>query len=519
MAAALAGISPAGGGGTTAKAATAPAATAPAPSALVSGWGRWRLGPRGAARAVDTTRRGRLELRLKPAAPAGATAWYRLIVPRGAPSTAIAFDASFATPRGVQVFVAAGTPSRKVWTRSGGRRVSHKVIRARLGNRRVVYVGITRRTAPARSATTRGFLAVHSYAIGGASVRIPPGSLAAGRAAGNLAGGPAGAGDAYTGPRIYWGARIGGGEYGAGFGDAPWDMRTLAMFESHAGKGASIVLWGQPWYAYGTPQGFDAHLFEEIRAHGAIPMIDWSPWDLAARGSPQQPDFQLQDVIGGAYDEYIRQWAAAAAAWGKPFFLRFCHEMNGSWYPWSERSNGNSAGEFVRAWRRVHDIFAAAGATNVTWVWSPNEFESYNGIPIAGLYPGDAYVDWVGMSGYNWGNGQRGSLWRTFAKTFTRTYAAIRALVPGKPLMISEVASSERGGSKAEWLQDAFGVQLPTRFPAVKAVVWWNKRDEEMDWPIESSAPAQAAFAQAISSPYYMGNRLAGLARMPIPPP
>jgi hypothetical protein len=330
---------------------------------------------------------------------------------------------------------------------------------------------------------------------------------------------PPPAAQAYNGPRILWGARIGGSVYGGGHQDAPWDTRTLALFEQHAGKPVSLLLWGQPWYANGAPQSFDAAIMDRVRRHGAIPVIDWSPWDLAARGSAEQPEFQLSDVISGRYDGYIRTWARAAAAWGHPFFLRYCHEMNGGWYPWSERSNGNASGQFVQAWRRVHDIFAAEGATNVSWIWSPNEFEGWSGIPIEGLYPGAAYVDWAGMSGYNWGDGQRGSLWRPFAKTFTKTYADVRSVARGKPLMITETGSSEQGGSKAAWIRDALQVQLPGSFPAVKGVIWWNRPDEGMDWPIETSPASRAAFAESIASPYYVGNAFAGLAASPIPAP
>ena len=65
------------------------------------------------------------------------------------------------------------------------------------------------------------------------------------------------------------------------------------------------------------------------------------------------------------------RWARALAAFGGPVRLRFAQEMNGDWYPWGAGTNGNTPAEFVRAWRHVHDIFTAAGATNVQWVWSP----------------------------------------------------------------------------------------------------------------------------------------------------
>ncbi|TLM74721.1 hypothetical protein FDW81_04725 [Pseudarthrobacter sp. NamB4] len=76
---------------------------------------------------------------------------------------------------------------------------------------------------------------------------------------------------------------------------------------------------------------------------------------------------------------------------------------NGNWYPWSEQVNGNSAGDYVAAWRHVHSVVTAAGATNVTWMWNPN-LPYWGSVPLTGLYPGAAYVDAVALDGYNWGN-------------------------------------------------------------------------------------------------------------------
>ena len=77
-------------------------------------------------------------------------------------------------------------------------------------------------------------------------------------------------------------------------------------------------------------------------------------------------------MIAGTHDAYIREFAEDARDWGHPFFLRFNWEMNGNWFPWSEGVNGNQPGEYVAAWRHVHDIFTEVGATNATWVWCPN---------------------------------------------------------------------------------------------------------------------------------------------------
>jgi hypothetical protein len=316
--------------------------------------------------------------------------------------------------------------------------------------------------------------------------------------------------------RIYWGAWIDGASYG--FGNAPWDMRSVAAFERETGKGVSIIHFGQPWFINGVAQRFYPGVLDPIRAHGSLPLVDWGSWNLGGSAT-DQPAFSLARIIDGTYDSYITAWATGARDWGHPFFLRFDHEMNGDWYAWSELRNGNKAGQFAAAWRHVHDLFVAAGATNVTWVWSP-VIEYPGWTPLAELYPGNAYVDWVAMDGYNSGlNPIQPDRWRSFSELFGPTYATLGRIAPGKPIMIAETSSTEIGGSKAAWITDALGKQLPTAFPRVKAVVWFNRAADGMDWLVASSATARKAFAAAIGSAYYTRDEFGGASVSPIPAP
>jgi hypothetical protein len=313
---------------------------------------------------------------------------------------------------------------------------------------------------------------------------------------------------------IYWGVLING---------VPFDMHKLQTFEGKVGKPVSIIHWGQPWVMNNVAQTFPTAAFDKIRAHGSIPMLNWGSWHLGYK--LDQPYYQLHDIYDGIHDGYIRRWARDAKAWGHPFFLRFDHEMNGWWYPWSEQTNGNKPGDYVKAWRHVHDIFTQVGATNVTWVWCVNITGDSNSTPISSLYPGQSYVDWVAIDGYNYGSDKNGT-WQGFSKVFKPTYDQLGSLAPTKPMMIAEVASSEDGGplgrpaSKAAWISDAFLTQLPHAFPKIKAVVWfnWNDQDPEYDWPIESSPASTQSFASAIGSRYYATNSFAGLNTSPIPP-
>lgn len=290
-------------------------------------------------------------------------------------------------------------------------------------------------------------------------------------------------------------------------------LSYVTAFEADAHKAVSIVMWYQQWGLTDGWQNFQPGWMNAVRSHGSIPLVTWDPEDPAI-ASPDQPAYTLQNIINGNFDAYITRWAQDSKAWGHPYFLRFAHEMNGDWNSWSEQTNGNKPGQFVLAWRHVHDIFTSLGVTNVTWVWSPN-IDYSTSTPLQELYPGDAYVDWVGISGYNWGN-ISGHVWQSFSSVFSQTYNDVLSIT-SRPMMIAETASTEQAGDKASWISDAFVTQLPNNFPRIRAFVWFNE-SKETDWQIESSTSAQNAFAAAISSGVYASNNFAGLNATPIPP-
>jgi hypothetical protein len=296
-------------------------------------------------------------------------------------------------------------------------------------------------------------------------------------------------------------------------------MDAVSTFEQMAGRQLSLVNFFAPFANCASSPcsfyKFPAGPMESIREHGAIPVFSWSSQSIPT--SLSEPDFQLADVIAGDHDSYIREFAEDARDWGHPFFLRFNWEMNGDWFPWSESVNGNQPGDFAAAWRHVHDIFAAAGATNATWVWCPNVDPGGKLQNVAATYPGDEYVDWTGLDGYNWGAGKGG--WTSFENLYRDTYRAIAdTLAPGKPLLISEMGSSENGGSKEAWITEALA-DIPTAFPKVRGMLWFDTFDDGMDWPIETSSGATSAFAAGIQNPLYVGNSYGSLGAGPIHPP
>jgi len=317
---------------------------------------------------------------------------------------------------------------------------------------------------------------------------------------------------------LYWGAQIGDQITGEA---APWDMNAAFRFQQIAGKGLSLLEFGSPFAECGSGgcvmTKFPSTPLENARNYGAIPVFSWN--SSASPPELDQPDYSLSAVISGRYDTYIREFALKAKAWGHPFFLRFDWEMNGFWFPWNEGVNGNQPGEYVAAWRHVHDIFTQVGATNVSWVWCPNVDLFGTLTPMGELYPGDAYVDWTGLDGFNWGKRRGSPGWQSFNEVFHRSYKRIVTKVaPDKPMMLAEVASSDKGGSKPAWIKNMYAL-LRHSYRKVRAVIWYDVDDRGTNWPIERRKQDGNAFRTAVKPHAFRPNLYGGIAGSPIAPP
>lgn len=256
---------------------------------------------------------------------------------------------------------------------------------------------------------------------------------------------------------------------------------------------------------------FNRAEFSAIWRRGGVPMITWEPWTSSERGIP------LRAIAAGRFDRYLHQAAGSAALWGRPLFVRFAQEMNGPWFPWGHGVRGNTARDFRRAWKHVVDVFRRDGAANVVWVWSPNA-DSGGRFPPGRFYPGDEWVDWVAIDGFNFG-GSEG--WPSFTRIFAGTYNRLVAFT-SRPMMIAETASSESGGEKAAWIASALGREAP-RFSHLRALVWFDRGD----FRVNSTAASLRAFREAVTSPTYATTRrgllgtsasLPGHAAAPQPP-
>lgn len=241
------------------------------------------------------------------------------------------------------------------------------------------------------------------------------------------------------------------------------------------GKDLAIVMYFVPW------SSFDPFLLDEIQKHvpqGRRPviMLTWEPSSNSAGCNLGYGDGQgpIRSVNSGRCDDYIRSYARALKARPERFILRFAHEMNITDSQWWPGRYNMDASSYVDMYRRARAIFRAEGATNVEWMWSPNYAsnppDAWNN--IYNYYPGDADVDWIGLSGYNW-YGWRSRPWESFDVLYEGVLNDL-ACRYAKPVIIAEIGSVDgpSDNSKASWITDVYD-ELD-EFPFVRGITWFN---------------------------------------------
>jgi len=217
-------------------------------------------------------------------------------------------------------------------------------------------------------------------------------------------------------------------------------------------------------------------------------------------------------------------WASSAArpelvtvarrvkAYGRVVVIRPWAEMNGDWQtfqPTSRPTDGYATGyrAFIAAWRNVVTIFRAEGVTNVRWVFNPTTDTYAETTDVRRIWPGRAYVNVLGLDGYNWGTGGVFT-WRSFASIYQTQYTRLVTLAPDVPLWICEVGCADplssrntvrapTGQSKGRWWAEA--AVATGRMPALRAVVLFDVC-KERDWRAQSSSSALTGLRGALTT-------------------
>lgn len=279
-----------------------------------------------------------------------------------------------------------------------------------------------------------------------------------------------------------WGARMEGKVYGTKpdgslYMDAPWDADTQHLFEQHAGRAVTRIHWGQSWLKMDVPA---LNFVKERNAHSLVTL-----------------PLPVDRINAGLEDAAIDVWARACAGWGFDIMVRPGWEMNGDWYSSAKITDGwGQHPHYIEAWKRFVTRVRAI-APNVKFCWCVNILGGTAAVDPAPFFPGESYIDALGIDGYNFG----GTHWVKPLTVFKPTYDRLLVLAPYKPIFVCETGSAETGGNKAEWITELFTKALP-ELPHIRELYWFNSNMVEngvkREWPIETSSAAQSAFVAAV---------------------
>ena len=318
-----------------------------------------------------------------------------------------------------------------------------------------------------------------------------------------------------AGGGIYWGGIVQGDAYGgqpAHFANTPWPdgdtfgdgwgTNTMNLWESHTIK---------------TPTCYGLHL--DFAVWNSEPFDNaWNRGSFVVLTTGTEGT-SIAGINSGSQDAAIDSFATNAATWGHPFMIRPWWEMNGDWgYPWQVGAGVTSA-QYVSAWQRFYSRVNAI-AHNVSFAWVPNIWVNGGTNPVDPIayYPGDAYVDWVGLDGYN-----KGVTTQTFSTIYDFSYGQMTSRYT-KPLGIFEVASLEYANSatKPSWITDML-TQMRTTYPLFKMFMWFNDNNGSYtspngpdSFPLECPDPSTTvatgvslsvgAFRNGIANNHYRGT-------------
>lgn len=237
---------------------------------------------------------------------------------------------------------------------------------------------------------------------------------------------------------------------------------------------------------------------------------DWGTWaaslgaSLLCTTAPNTTT--LNAFAAGTYDSAglynnagLDGLAAACVTYGKPMIIRLAHEFNGNWA--SVYGNGyETAAQFIAGWRHIVTRFRSQGATNVLWMWAPNVWGS-PGSPVVDptdWYPGDEYVDYVGLDGYhNTGD----AVLESASDLFGPSHSALKIIAPTKPFAVAEFGCAADSrldvfiGGKAGWYDDLFSwvASIDNCFLVTTWEQPGNSINPNDDWTINSSGADPAA--------------------------
>lgn len=260
------------------------------------------------------------------------------------------------------------------------------------------------------------------------------------------------------------------------------DLSEIEYIENAQNIDFNIISFYLGWNTEST-ENFPHDLMSGTYDRRAIPMITWEPWASALPLNENYEELKeekkvLKHIAQGVYDDYIREFIQILKSYDQPVFLRFAHEFDNPQYPWSQVGE-NTPREFIEAWIHVHEIAKAEDAGKIVFVWNPWSIEG-----MSQYYPGDEYVDWIGITLLNYDSLNREGNQYSFKELFQPISEKLNSFTR-KPIMLTEFGSLNLNNNQEEWIKDAT-TSIKEDFYEISAVVIFNsafdKNIPENNW-------------------------------------
>lgn len=305
----------------------------------------------------------------------------------------------------------------------------------------------------------------------------------------------------------------------ADFGPSANEVSVAAIddYQHSIGKNLTWAYFANDWLD--GEVAFPHQNVQACREAGVIPYIRMMPWSRMEGGSEPDPVFTMSRFLRGDFDDALYEWSKAAKNSGGPLMVEFGPEVNGKWFPWNGKWNGGATTtgygdphwpdgpeRFRDVFRRIVTQFRSWGVDNVTWVFhidsSPEPESNWNDMRY--YYPGDNFVDWIGVSVF--GAQLPSHEWSWFSDRLSERYDEITALSPSLPLLIAEfgvIEGQPYGKRKAQWIEDAMSSLINGFFPRVRGAAYWHSKgwlETEQGWfRLDSSPQSLETFRTSIA--------------------
>lgn len=224
-----------------------------------------------------------------------------------------------------------------------------------------------------------------------------------------------------------------------------------------------------PWEDVFLPSLIDADVYAKQRNRAILATIEPWTWSRSERNTPA---ILRGNLLAGNYDQYMRGICAVLGTMESPITVRWAQEMDDytSQFIWA----GWEPEDYIAGYRRMVDI-CRAEAPNVNFMWSPLGYDN-----LAEFYPGDDYVDLVGLSVFGLQEWEREILGEElgFVDILTPRYEL--AVQFEKPIVVAELGYVGDSAYVEKW-ESTIRLNYP-QFPNLVGVVYFNQH-EVYPWP------------------------------------